>query len=68
MTLIVKVTEGGQMTRNNLVLDLGTTELQQTWKGGQGKKINIKQLITVQNKTTCDSTVSVAQHQKCHTE
>lgn len=33
MTLVVKVSEGGEPTRNNLVLGLGATELHKTCEG-----------------------------------
>lgn len=42
MTLVVKVTEGGEPTRNNQVLGFGATELHKTYgkERGQGGKIN----------------------------
>lgn len=43
MTLVVKVTDGGEPTRNDLVLSQGATELHQTCEGnkvGGGGEIN----------------------------
>lgn len=56
MTLIVKVTEGGEPTRNNLVLGLRATELHQTWR----KEVRVKSIqnTAVDYRTDCDIRVS----------
>lgn len=44
LTLVVKVTERGQMTRNNLVLGLGVTKFHKTC-GGEKKKVIAKSIL-----------------------